>query len=279
MDPFDSPQAEGGFKIGELSAAVAVSDAISGMLRNALGWFLVMVTFMVAIFIGICPTVVGWIVLLPLMTWGLQAYALEAVDGNANYMTLFSGWEQFGTMMARMWGLFILGGLAYGLLFTPPFVLISYPELQMMVQGDFAAFEQAQIMFTVKSMAVGLLMSLLAVRFILVLPFVVDHDKPILEAISESWQRTGSHWLTLIGIILLYQLLLVPGQVLNLGAAQFNTQAQSNPEELVAALPLVLGAQLFATVLNLVVAVFFSMLTASVFRQLAGPSPQKAAGA
>jgi len=269
MDPFASPSSDGLHHVGTLSTATAVSDAVSGLLQNALLWIAVMFTYMALIVVGVC-TVFGWIVIMPLLVWGLQAVALEAVDGPARFNTLFGGWHDLGTTLARIWGLLLLGGVAYAALAGPLLVLLLFPDIQQAMDG--APFDQTSL--TLKMACVGFILSFVHARFVLVMPLIVERGRPVLASITESWQQTSGHWPKLIGLMLLGQLLNLPPLVLNVGAAMLSDPALP-PDEALRNLPL-LGTQLGGATLSMFASVFMMMLFAAVFRQLMGPAPQRA---
>lgn len=278
MDPYASPEAGNDLPIGDFSVADTVSEAVSGFLRNVVTWILVMIVSALVTFLSICPGLVVWIVAIPLMTWGIWAFALQAVDGRGEFASLFSGSADLVSVTLRMWGYFIVFGVLYALLYGPPIALIAFPELEQMVQSPGSVDNTT---FTVKSVLVAFLVGLPLTRLWPVLPLMIERKKPLLEALSESWQLTSGHWLKLMALFTLVQFLALPAIVVSIGMNQLVPNAGASPDlaQLNEMAPLLAVAYLFAQVLNTVVAIFGIMLQASVYRQLTGPAPEAAAQA
>jgi len=189
-------------------------------------------------------------------------------DGRARFKTLFDGWKDLGTTMGRMWGFAIVGVVAFGVIMLPPMLLVSIPELQTVAEGG----TPNQNALTIKWLAVSVFASLIFARFPLVLPLIVERGRPILESITESWRRTSGHWPTLIGLVLLLQLLNLPSTVISLGLNQLSDPSMP-PEQVLEALPIIMGAYLGTLVLSSFTTIFSMMVFASIFRQLMGPAP------
>ncbi|MEO0604096.1 MAG: hypothetical protein AAF211_21845, partial [Myxococcota bacterium] len=267
MDLFESPQTP---RVAEeVSVAAAVSDAVSGLVRNAGPWLAVLVAEFVLSLLGFV-TLLGWVVVWPILYWGMQAFALRAIDGPAPFRALFDGTKNLETTMSRMWGLSIIAGVAYLMLSIVPSIAIGFPELLALAEGG----ELGDVVPAVKARIVDLLVLLLLVRFELVLPLIVERGKPVLESITESWRLTAPHWPTLVGILLLHTLLSLPSLVLGIGMGRMIPD-DFDLGVITQNLSALSGGYLGMLVTSTFANVFYLMCMTSVFRRLLGPAPPR----
>ncbi|MEM6929539.1 MAG: hypothetical protein AAF602_21545 [Myxococcota bacterium] len=206
----------------------------------------------------------------PIVMWGTQAFALRAIDGPAPFRTLFDGTKDLEATTRRMWGLSIIVGVAWLLLSIVPAIAIGFPELLVLAEGG----TPGDVVTAVKARIVVLLVSLLFVRFELVLPMIVERGKPVLGSITESWRLTAPHWPTLVGILLLHALLNLPSLVLGIGVGRM-VPADVDLEVIAQDLPAISGAYLAMEVTSSFADVLYLMCMTSVFRRLLGPAPNR----
>ncbi len=267
MDPFASP--EQSTSHDEPLIVVAVSDAVAGLLRNAPGWIAILLASIAINLAGVI-TVLGWVVTVPLVTWGTTAFALQAIDGRARFGALFDGWSDLGRTLSRVWGMMIIIGVATVLIGLVPFLALTFPELTVMAAGG----EPDDVIFTVKTGLVELFLALLLVRFELALPLIVERDRPLLASLTESWQRTGVVWGSLVGLVLLHQLLGLPATVLQLGLQRMVPNV-FDVENVLANAPAIVGTWSAAFAIATFANVFFMMCAMSAYRRLVGPAPDQ----
>ncbi|HHO53112.1 MAG TPA: hypothetical protein ENK18_20115 [Deltaproteobacteria bacterium] len=268
MDEFSSPAPEAARPPqGTLELGRAISEGVGAALANFLQIVVVNLLFVLTLYLSCC-TCVGFFVAAPVLMWGFYAFILQAIDGRGQIGTLFVGFEHLSVAFFRMLGVSLCLFLIYS-----PIVLVvvglMWPDLERIAQGQ----QPDPVMQALKTGVPMLLWSLVTVRVFIAPYFMVERDLGPLEALQASWEVTAHHWGALVALLLLLNLLTLPGQVLSIGAQLYAQQGSSLGPDPVSIL-LQLGGfaiTMFASTLGL-------MFFASAYRQLTGPAPEGALG-
>lgn len=271
MDPFAPPVQDGPLlQTGSVDLGVALSEGFSALLRNIGPLVAAGAMLFVAYIVSIC-TCVGWIVLLPLMMWGMYRFNLTMIDGTGRLGVLTSGTERLWPVVGRMWLLMLL------------FLLVSFPVVG--VVGGFVGLETYQtlngeqpnpLLSQIAITAVSGLWGLLLIRLQAAPYLVVERDLAPVDAFSSAWSATAPHWGKLMALQLLALLFAAPASVMQIGSQYLTAGAQEDPGQMVELMPITLALNGGAILWSLIVGPFFLLANASVYRQLFGPAPRAA---
>ncbi|MBL4770480.1 MAG: hypothetical protein JKY61_04940 [Planctomycetes bacterium] len=130
-------------------------------------------------------TVIGYIIFMPVLGWGVIRFGLNLIDGRARFEDLFSGFTNYGS---RLWRMIFLGlvMVLIGLIATIPFYFGLYTG-NWIVMGIGLLF----------SMVVG---GFMVARLYFAVIFMVDQDMGVLESIQASLDATRNIWLLTLGL-------------------------------------------------------------------------------
>lgn len=193
-NPFEAPLTPSGAPpsgtVGDFDVARALSVGWQAAMRNGLPWFGVMVLSIMSIVLAVLFCVLPVFVVAPLIAWGSTRFTLDAIDGDADLGTLFAGFSRTGELLFPMLGF----GLAYLVLSLPgtlagavfqygPMLLGSDVDPMVSLLGNLAG----------NLLSVGWSVVVMS-RFVPALYLVVDQNRGVLEALSESWSLTERCW-------------------------------------------------------------------------------------
>ncbi len=271
MDPFDAPEVDAlPVEVGRVSVGLAIAMAFRGLLRNVLP-LLAVAVLATGVYVASICTLVGWILVLPLLGYGYYAFTLHMVDGPAPVRALLAWRGQMGRAWAQMvlLGLVIMVYLA--VVVGLPSVVLAYDDLQ----AAFTASEPLDPMYSLKTLPFSLLGSVLICRFLPAPYYVVERGLGAFASFSRSWHDTRGQWGPMIGLSLASFALQLPAQALNVASQVYSAQFPPTPwlaigqgGEIALALQFVaLGLVFFASVIG-------QLMFASAYRQLTGPAPQ-----
>ena len=267
MDPFESPATDSRPPYsGSLDVGQAVSEGVGAVLANIVPFVGVGILGML-IYIASCCSLIGWIIGIPLLLWGIYAFLLQALDGSGQVQTLWSGLSSLQEAFVRMWGFLLLMLLLY----IPPTVAmlgLMWPDLMATLSGQVPD----PVMQAVKMTVPTLVWSFVLVRLMIAPFFIVDRDMGATAALQSAWEATSGSWLKLCVLQVLFTMLTVPGQVLNVGSQIHSQQFQNDPAAALDAMPITFGLQMTGLLLSSVAGAFGMMFYASAYRQLTGPS-------
>lgn len=267
MDQFSVPSSEDtrAPQAGTLEVGRAVSEGVGALLANLLQIIAVNVLLVVLLYMSCC-TIIGFFVALPVLMWGFYAFTLQAIDGRGEIGTLFVGVGDPVSVTARMGGLLLCLGLIYS-----PIAVVSTALMLPDIEGIMQGRQPDPIVQALRFGVPSLLWSLVTVRVLLAPYFVVERDRGPLEALQGAWEATAGHWGKLIVLVLLLNLLLLPGQVLSIGAQLYGQQGNPLEPDLTT-----LGLQLGSIAITMIASTLSVMFFASAYRQLTGPAPASA---
>lgn len=138
-------------------------------------------------------TIIGGLVVGPVLLWGGIRFMLNYFDGRGRIEDLFSGFRSFGAALGSM----LLLGLAMSLFFVPFVALMG------------AAEALGSWVLNLASLVAFLAATFVLVRFQLAPLYVVDQELGALEGLSASWEATGAQWgmstlLSLVSSVVLF---------------------------------------------------------------------------
>lgn len=266
-NPFEPTDVQGNpLEPGTFDVATAVLDALRGVQRNALT--LIGATFLALIlyYVSIC-TLIGWIVILPLLLFGVVKLVLEAVRGNTQVSTLWSGKDEFGRAFMSMWGFILL----YVVCSIPVMVImmgVMWPTLSASMSGG-STNPMDTVTMTATMTVVGLLWGFILVRIQLAPFYIVDKAAGATDALTSSWKRTQGNWGRLIALQLLLFLFTTPGNVIST-ATSYHQQGLS-PSDMVDFMPIQLAVTMVVMVLNILLGMVGYAAFASAYDQIERP--------
>jgi hypothetical protein len=216
-------------------------------------------TIVVALSVLMC--IVPVIVVGPVVGWGFYRLMLQSLDGRASVETLFSGFQDVGSVWMRSFGVtFILG-----LLFTAVALLCAAILGGGYYAGEFAGLAAASLI----ALPLLLVAIVVMLRFSFANWMIVDAPMSATDAISRSWDETGPVWIQLI-------LLTLVSAALSMAVVLGETII-TLPIQLVLAQAGEAGAvlgMLISSVIQLAITpistAFTSLMAASAYRQVVG---------
>ena len=162
---------------GELDLGLAISEGWAACWRNFGPWLGIMFVGGLIAVVSMF-TIVGWIVIWPVLGWGVVVFCLKAHSGDAEFADLFAGFSQFGRALGTMLGIGFLLFLAQlpgqALIFAAPFF------------GD-----EAGVAVSLIGQLLNMVWSFAIVVRLNFAPFyAVDQDLGAIEAFKASWEGT-----------------------------------------------------------------------------------------
>ncbi len=184
-NPFEAPQVggralEGGGGGGTLDPVRALTSGWEATKRNIGPWLGITVVGFLLLSVSVA-TIVGWIIIGPLLLWGAVVFTLNADDGEAQFGDLFSGFSRFGDALGGMLGYIVLTFII-GL----PGSALSYANTAIqMSSGDSSAVLSflAPVVSLVWTFAV-------TIRLLYAPYYIVDQGMGPVEALKASWEVT-----------------------------------------------------------------------------------------
>lgn len=194
-NPFETPTAAPGAITGggDFDLSQTFREGWDAMSRN-LGVWIVM--FLVAGLVSVgsllaclIPALLVW----PVLSWGTTRFTLDALDGQAEVGTVFSGFNR----VSDVWAPMFTAGLLVGLAMLPGIVVSMVFQFAPLLLPD--QEELGVQMITIGSTLVGSLINrvwdvVILSRLSLAMFLVVDKQLPALDAFNESWRLTSTCW-------------------------------------------------------------------------------------
>jgi uncharacterized membrane protein len=194
-NPFETPMAEtaavgGG---GDFDLSLAFRQGWDAMSRNLGVWIVMMVVAGFCGLLSVVACLLPALLVIPVISWGTTRFTLDALDGQAELGTVFSGFNRVSEVWAPMFTaalLFLLAmlpGIGVSMLFQfAPLLLPDQEDLgvQMIVLGSTVIGSLFNRVWDV------VVLSRLAPAMYL----VVDKQLPALDAFNESWRLTSTCW-------------------------------------------------------------------------------------
>ena len=147
-------------------------------------------------------TLVGIILVVPVLTWGVYRFVLNTIDGDPQFSDLFAGFNNYASNLGRMLALMIIYG-----------ALAQIPQLFTPAVTDNAGA-------VLIGLALNLIAFLVSMRLAFAFFFVVDWREGPIQALKSSWAATGGQWLSVLafnvvggGVLVLGTLLFIVGLV------------------------------------------------------------------
>lgn len=194
--PSSGPRATG--PSGDFALDVAFSDGFEAAKRNFGPWLGAMVAAGVCIVVSVAACVLPAIAVVPVVAFGTYKITLEAVDGNAEFRTQFSGFDDFqGTWLS--FGALLLMLLAVGFGMGAVTAPLSYSDTILVELGVINNMADAMLATIPIKLLGSAMSSAITVRFILAPFMMVDRGDGAYEAMINSWNLTGPVWLRLFG--------------------------------------------------------------------------------
>ncbi len=266
MDAFQSPDSSDPSEpTGDFDLGHTIAVGVGTVIANLLPMMLVLFVSGAALLVSAC-TIVGWIAVVPIVSWGIYAFMLKAIDGPADVSAAVSGLDDFGRCFSSMWGLALL----LFLLYMPAGVVgaaLTMPSIMAALEG--ASIDPVQT--TMASNVPLFLWGLVLVRFLFVPFLIVERKEGVIDAFGVSWAASRPHWVKLIALHVIVTLLNLPGLVLNVGSQLIGADIDPmNVEAQLAALPTQLGLALGGMVVTTVASLLSLAFFASAYRQVFG---------
>ncbi len=179
------------------SIATAFGDGWRAMVSSfplwlgigAVGFLLIMVSVV---------TVIGIVLLVPVLSWGMLVAGLAMFDGRGRFSDLFAGFSIYGR------------AVAYGLALIVLYYLASAPG----ILGQMAIESQDSPAAVLLGGLVGFAWGFVTIRFTPAWFFMVEHDMGPLGAMRASWTYTRGQW----GRLILFMLATVGVALLGIAA-------------------------------------------------------------
>lgn len=172
---------------GDFDIGTCLSDAWALTWRHLPLWLATALVWSAAAFLSVL-SVVGIVLLMPVLSWGLVRFGLRMYDGDPAFGDAFSGFSRYGRALAPMLVLMVLL-LAIAFAF-------QLPQLAGELTGSGALAAAGAIL----SFAAGLV---LLPRLNFAYFYVVDRELPAVDAIQRSWQVTARPKWKVVGLLLL----------------------------------------------------------------------------
>ena len=194
--PSSGPRATG--PSGDFALDVAFSDGLEAAKRNAFPWMGAHLAGVLAVGVSFAMCVLPVIAVAPVVMFGIFKLSLQAVDGDAEFSTMFSGFNDFqGTWLSFGALLLMFMGIGMGMLIlTSP---LQFSDLILVELGVINNMEDAALATIPIKLIGSLLSNLVTVRFMLAPFMMVDRGDGAYEAMVNSWNLTGPVWLRLFG--------------------------------------------------------------------------------
>lgn len=201
-NPFEAPShgpsgtSSGPGVAGDLDVFLAYTQGWEAVQRNFIVWLGALIAAFVAIFVAELLCVLPVFVVGPAVAWGLMRFNLQALEGEAKFETVFSGFERIGDVV-------------------PPILLAALANaaviFAIMIPYGIIAGVLGMIDNTVLSMVVGIpaalvfyaIMITVAMRLSLWIFLIADRNMGAIDSLSESWRLTDGRTLQLLGFALL----------------------------------------------------------------------------
>jgi membrane-anchored glycerophosphoryl diester phosphodiesterase (GDPDase) len=196
-NPYDAPQGvPAPAALGSIDVMAAFSTGTAAVMRNALPWAGALIASMLAIGISLLMCLLPAFVVVPLMSWGLARFYLDAIDGDASLDTAFSGFSRAGDV-------FVPTFLAQ-LLLLVIVILATLPLSIAQWVVDQTADPMVQVVVdTVISLFNGLIQTFISLRLGFALYLIVERKLSALDAMSASWELTsGVRMVQLFGLLM-----------------------------------------------------------------------------
>lgn len=124
-------------------------------------------------------TVIGYFIAAPVLGWGLVAFVLNMLKGQADFNDLFCGFKTYGKALGRcllLGLLYIISALAFQ---SVSFIGIAVNEPALVQIGGW----------------INIICSLILIRFYFAFFLMIDKDMTVMDAIKQSWVLTkGKFW-------------------------------------------------------------------------------------
>jgi len=179
---------------GDFDIGRALNEAWANTWANFPLWLLVGLVALAAALLATI-TVIGIVLVLPVLTWGATYFALRMHDGRAEFADLFAGFSRYGDALVGMLVLFVL------------MFLIGLLGSSLQVLGAGIGSKGLENFGTLVSWAFALFVtSRLGFSYFL----VVEGMSPV-EALSRSWSVTSISKWKVAGLVLLSIVIEVAG--------------------------------------------------------------------
>jgi len=182
----------GDFEIGE-----CLSDAWSNTWANFPLWLGVGVVFTLASLLSMA-TVIGLVLLLPVLCWGATRFVLAMHDGDAEFGDVFAGFSQYGTALV---GFLVVGLVTF---------LISLLGQSVEIAGGATGSAGVSLIGLLINLAVAIV---IVPRLYFAYFYVVDRGMAPMESIRRSWDVTGPIKWKIVGLLLLSVVVVLVGLI------------------------------------------------------------------
>lgn len=209
-NPFDPPKREGGGRAPThtrgapfLDLSRAIGDGWGAVTRNGLVWFGASIVGGLAAGFSLLLCIIPVFVVGPAIAWGSTRFTLDAVEGEAEFGTIFKGFERLAEVVVPM----LLLGLFYFVANLPP-QIVGFVGGFLVDQDSLAQQVVLQAFSSILNIGWG---AVVLSRFLFAVFIVVDEGVGAVEAVTKSWQMTEGHWGGMALIFLLASILPIIG--------------------------------------------------------------------
>lgn len=195
-----------------LGIGQALSDGFDATKRNFLNWLILgIVAYFGSMVLQI--TCIG-LVALPALMWGVQKFALDALDGEPEWKVVLSGFEDFKTSFIGIAGAQL--GLALAVF---PGAFLGSLFIFGGIAGQEAMSPGAEVpAIMLGGMGVGLLLLLIGYipmfRLLMAPCYVVDQGMGPIDALKASWRDSSGNVLSLFGLLFASTFVILIGELM-----------------------------------------------------------------
>ncbi len=208
-NPFEAPNrgAGGPGATGSLDIMAALNQGWEATQRNFLTWAGAGVVAGLAVTVSMLLCFLPYLVVGPAIMYGMIRFTLQAIDGEAPFDTVFSGFEKLGEVVPPILigGLVMFGGL----------VAIQLPLA--VIQFVIGLLDSEIISLVVGlplSLVFSVAMMVISVRLMFWMYLIADRGTGAIDSLTESWRITEGHTLPLIGLAFISGFLVVVATIL-----------------------------------------------------------------
>lgn len=172
-DLIPEDQRRAGDGSGNFSIGQCLSDAWAALTRNIA---VILGTMLVTLLLSVVSifSILGIILVIPVLYWGLITIGIKAIDGHAEFDAYWSGFRQYGKSLGRMLLLYIAT------------IIIGIPGN---IASNLELFTDSTGAILI-GLAFSLLWSIMMLRLNFAAPLAVDADRPALDSLGASWRLT-----------------------------------------------------------------------------------------
>lgn len=217
-NPFEAPQTPGGggpTTGASIQAGAAIQSGLEAMQRNLFPWLAALIATTIAGLLAMAMCILPAFFVIPLVTYGWIRFSLDAVDGQAEFGTVMSGFDRISELFVPMLVILILTfavdlpGAVFGTILQFGVMAATGGAESLFDPTMFESANPAEIMSRMMSqqassicsvLVSGVWSAVITYRFLPAIFLVVEHERQPIDAMTEAWSMTETSWPALIGL-------------------------------------------------------------------------------